>query len=114
MKYQELLAQTHDAITARKVFGEAHESDGVTVIPAARVAGGGGGGGGQSPEGEVGEGAGFGITGTPVGAFVVRDGSVTWQPAIDVNALVTSVAQVLVVAIVAFAWIRTRKPRTTV
>jgi len=109
MKYSELLTQVHDAITVRKVFGEAHESNGVTVIPAASVGGGGGGGGGQGPEGESGEGAGFGLGAAPVGAFVLRDGKLTWHPAVDVNALIATVGRVLIAGILAWAWLRSNQ-----
>ncbi|WP_433197768.1 sporulation protein [Nocardia sp. CA-107356] len=109
MKYSELLTRVQDAITVRKVFGEAHESNGVTVIPAASV-GGGGGGGGQGAEGVGGEGAGFGLGGAPVGAFVLRDGKLTWHPAVDVNALFATVGRVLIAGILAWAWLRSKQP----
>jgi len=79
---------THEALSARRVFGEAYELDGVTVIPVARVSGGAGGGGGEgTDEGETGSGfgGGFGLNARPVGVYEVRDGSATWKPAIDVN-----------------------------
>ena len=89
---QTLLEQANDSMTVRRVFGEPIERDGVLVIPAAMVAGGGGGGGGvgtgfgpsgdQQGEGS-GTGGGWGVQARPVGAFVVRDGVVTWVPAID-------------------------------
>jgi uncharacterized spore protein YtfJ len=85
------LRGTREALTARRVFGEAYELDGVTVIPVARVVGGGGGGGGEGtgPEeaGGRGFGTGFGIRATPVGLYEVRDGSVEWKPTIDVTRL---------------------------
>ena len=89
---QSLLEQANDSITVKLVFGEPIERDGVLVIPAAMVVGGGGGGGGGlttgfGAEGEQGEGTstggGWGVQARPVGAFVVRDGVVTWVPAID-------------------------------
>jgi uncharacterized spore protein YtfJ len=89
---QTLLSQANDSITVKRVFGEPIERDGVLVIPAAMVAGGGGGGlgtgtgfgpnGAQQGEG-TGTGGGWGVQARPVGAFVVRDGVVTWVPAID-------------------------------
>jgi len=45
MKVDDLLQGARDALTVRRVYGEAIERDGVTVIPAAMVIGGGGGGG---------------------------------------------------------------------
>ena len=92
MDVQTLLEQANDSITVKRVFGEPIERDGVLVIPAAMVAGGGGGGLGTGtgfgPDGEqqgegTGTGGGWGVQARPVGAFVVRDGVVTWVPAID-------------------------------
>ena len=89
MNVSDTIAQARDAITVKRVFGEAYEKDGVTVIPAAWVAGGGGGGSG-SKEAEQGEGGGFGVAAFPVGAYIIKDGDVTWRPAINVNMLILS------------------------
>jgi uncharacterized spore protein YtfJ len=80
----EMFAGTHDAITVKRVFGDPIESEGVTIIPAAKVGGGGGGGGDSDHNG----GGGFGIGAKPVGAYVIKDGNVRWQPAVDVNRMV--------------------------
>jgi uncharacterized spore protein YtfJ len=92
MDIESVLAQAKDTITVRRVYGEPIERDGVLIIPAAAVGGGGGGGGGDATtdgnKTESGSGAGFGVGARPVGAFVVRDGEVTWQPAIDVTRIV--------------------------
>ena len=37
MDVQELLAEARDAMTARRVYGEPYERDGMTVIPAAVI-----------------------------------------------------------------------------
>lgn len=95
MRVQELLDQAREAVTVRRVFGEPYEKDGVTVIPAARVVGGGGGGRGFDEEGREGSGEGFGVGGRPAGAFVVRDGRVTWQPAVDPNRVIAVIGAVL-------------------
>jgi uncharacterized spore protein YtfJ len=79
MKVDELLLGVRDAIAVRRVFGDPVEREGVTVIPAAAVRGGGGGGGDAAGNG----GGGFGLQGRPVGAYVIRNGEVTWQPALD-------------------------------
>jgi len=82
------LAAARDAITVRRVYGDPIERDGTLIIPAAAVRGGGGGGGGtgNGPDGSGdGQGLGFGMDARPVGAFVVRDGDVRWEPAIDRN-----------------------------
>jgi len=85
------LQGTREAMTVKGVFGEPYELDGVTVIPVAKVSGGGGGGAGEGngpdEEGGKGFGTGFGINASPVGVYEVRDGTVEWKPAIDVNRL---------------------------
>ncbi|WP_194816876.1 spore germination protein GerW family protein [Nocardia sp. XZ_19_385] len=114
MKYADLLAQATDTMAVRRIFGEPHQVDGVTVIPAAAIGmgGGGGGGGGRDAEGEgsgEGEGVGFGLGGKPVGAYVVHNGKLTWHPAIDVNAIIETAGKVLIAGILAFAWVAGRK-----
>lgn len=96
MDITQLLGDARESLTARRVYAEPFEKDGVTVIAAASVTGGGGGGSGHDQEGQDGEGAGFGLAARPVGAFVIKDGQVTWQPAVDVNRAVASVGAVLV------------------
>ena len=83
MKTDDLLQGARDAITVRRVYGDAVERDGVTLVPAAFVIGGGGGGGDEAGNG----GGGFGLAGRPVGAWVIRDGEVSWRPAVDVTML---------------------------
>ncbi|MFC8527367.1 spore germination protein GerW family protein [Nocardia sp. NPDC057227] len=85
MDANEILAVATDSMTVRRVYGEPIERDGVLVIPAAAVSGGGGSGGGAKADGEHGEGTGFGLSAKPVGAFVIKDGTVRWRPALDVN-----------------------------
>jgi uncharacterized spore protein YtfJ len=101
MGIQDVIGQTRDALTVKRVFGDPYEKNGTTVIPAARVQGGGGGGEGRGPEGEggSGEGGGFGLTARPVGAFVIRGDQVTWQPAVDVTRIVLGGQIVAVVAL---------------
>ena len=79
MNPSELLKGVKDAITVRRVYGDPIELDGVTVVPAAAVGGGGGGGGDSEDNG----GGGFGLGARPVGAYVIKDGRVTWKPAWD-------------------------------
>src|SRR5437879_7289200 len=64
MNALEVLNQTRDAMTARRVYGEPYQQDGVTVIPAANVWGGGGGGGDTEGNG----GGGFGMVARPATA----------------------------------------------
>jgi uncharacterized spore protein YtfJ len=104
MKVNELIGTAQDAINVRKVFGDPFEKDGLTVIPAARVAGGVGGGTGQDNEGQQGEGGGFGMRAHPAGVYVIQDGAVKWQPAIDPNRVVLAAAAVVIAALVTRAW----------
>ena len=111
MDVQELLGQAKDAMTAKRVFGEPYQQDGVTVIPAARVQGGGGGGEGEGATGAgSGRGSGFGLIARPVGAFVIRGGDVTWRPALDVNRIIVGCQVVGVVALL--TWSAIAKART--
>ncbi len=88
MKLGQVASTARRIFSARLVYGDPVERDGVVVIPAAAVYGGGGGGGGGGGDTlPVREGAGFGVFARPVGAFVVRDGAVTWVPAVDVMRL---------------------------
>ena len=79
------IERARDVLTVRRVFGEPIERDGVTVIPAAKIRGGGGGGSGSGPNGEGGGGGGFGVSATPAGAYVIKDGNVRWEPALDLG-----------------------------
>jgi len=91
----ETLRRAVDTTTAAgRVFGEPVVHDGVVMLPVARVAGGGGGGGGTGqaadgdrPEGS-GSGGGFGASAKGLGVFVLKDGKVSWHPAVDVNRIV--------------------------
>jgi len=87
MKAAEVLTGARDALTVKRVYGDAYERDGVTIIPAAAVRGAGGGGGGSGADGEEGSGAGFGLQARPVGAYVIKDGEVAWEAAVDVTRL---------------------------
>ena len=89
MDVQQRLTQAQDAMSVRRVYGEPFEKDGATVIPAARIRGGGGGGQGRQPNQEQeGSGYGFGLVADPDGAFVIKEGKVTWVPALDVNRVI--------------------------
>ena len=93
MNALEAVQQSRDAITVRRVYGEAIEREGVTLIPAAMVVGGGGGGGDEAGNG----GGGFGLAARPIGAWAIRDGDVSWRPAVDVT-LLTAVGGLTLVA----------------
>lgn len=91
-----------DLLTVRRVFGEPVVRDDVTVLPVARVTGGGGGGSGTAPAAQhdddaaasdgheaSGSGGGLGVHVTPLGVYVIRGSDVTWQPALDLQRIIT-------------------------
>jgi uncharacterized spore protein YtfJ len=96
MKLEQLIATARDAITVKRVFAEPYEKDGITVITAATVAGGAGGGGGHDDRGQEGEGGGFGLAARPAGAYVIKEGKVSWRPAVDVTRLVGTLGAVVI------------------
>jgi len=96
MNVDEMLAGARDTMTVKRVYGDPIERDGILVIPAANVVGGGGGGGDQDHNG----GGGFGVSATPAGAWIVRDGQVTWEPAVDA----TRIATLGMVVAIVFLW----------
>ena len=105
MNVDEMLREARDTMTARTVFAEAIERDGIMIIPAAKVRGGGGGGSDNEQNG----GAGFGMTAKPAGAYVIRDGKVRWEPAIDVNRIVLGAQIVAIVALLVVRSIMKRR-----
>lgn len=113
MEVQEVMAQARDTLTVKRVFGEPYEKDGVTIIPAAQVQGGAGGGRGEDPQGQgKGSGSGFGMTARPVGAFVLRQGELSWRPAVDVNRIVLGSQLVAIVALLTVRAIVKARTRT--
>ena len=86
MEIAELLEKSRDQMSAKLVFGEPVEREGVVMVPAARVRGGAGGGASNEPQ--AGTGGGFGVTATPAGAFVFGNGKVRWRPAVNPNAII--------------------------
>ncbi len=105
VKVDELLSGARDAMTVKKVFGEPVVTDGVTMIPVAKVGGGGGGSGDSEGNG----GGGFGLAAKPVGAYVIRDGKVAWEPVVDPGRMV--LGWQLVTALAVFAWWRIARSR---
>ncbi len=85
MDVQEMVAKMQDAATVKRVYGEPYEKDGVSVVPAARVSARGGSG---TARGGEHSGGGFRVDAEPVGAYVIRDGEVEWQPVFDLSAVV--------------------------
>ena len=92
MQLDELMSGARDVMSAKRVYGDPYEKNGLTVIPAATVRGGGGGGGakgdGDDADAEVGAGGGFGLTARPSGAWIIDGEDAIWKPAIDVNRIV--------------------------
>lgn len=134
------VAAAREAFSVRRVFGEAYEAQGATVIPVAAILGsagqGSGGGsltgprsrraraGGAAPESTIagatdtagtagsGSGGGFWMRARPVGAYVISDGTVTWRPAVDLVRIIRGGQVVLALAVVATACtLRARRAR---
>lgn len=83
-RWRDFVSGASDSLTVKRVFGEPIERDGTTFVPAASIMGGGGGGEGENGGGaDSGMGGGFGLRARPVGAYVIREGKVEWQPALD-------------------------------
>ena len=107
MNVDEIVSTAKDAITVKRIYGEPYQRDGVTVIPVASVAGGFGGGTGTDEKGQNGQGGGFGMTGRPVGMYVIKGDAVTWRPAVDPVRLLTVMGTVAVFYLLT----RSRRPR---
>jgi uncharacterized spore protein YtfJ len=106
MNVDEMLTGVRDALTVKRVYGDPIERDGILIIPAAKIRGGGGGG----SDSENNAGGGWGMTAKPVGAFVIRDGNVAFEPAVDVNRVVGLGVLAFIVAI--WSWRSVAKART--
>ena len=101
------LGAVKDTMTVSRVFGESYKVDGAAIVPVATVRGGGGGGGGEGTG--TGAGLGFGVIVRPLGVYIVKDGEVSWQPAIDVLRVVVGGQLLALAAILALR--RRRKRR---
>jgi hypothetical protein len=103
-----VLEQAIDAVTVRRVFGEAYSVNGTTVIPVARVRGGGaGGGGGGEDKGSSGSGSGlgYGVRAEPAGVYVVTGDRAVWQPAVDAERIALTLGLAVVAAAAAVGWV---------
>jgi uncharacterized spore protein YtfJ len=96
MRVMDVVNEAKAAMRVSEVFGTPYEKNGITIIPAARISGGAGGGG---DAGEQAGGAGFGVSSRPVGAFVIKGGEVSWQPAFDLNRVILMGQLVAIVAL---------------
>ncbi len=110
VSFEELATTLREGVTVKRVFGDAYEKDGVTVIPVASVGGGGGAGGGGN-EAEGGSGGGFGLAAKPVGVYVIRNGEVSWKPALDVNKIIGSATTAFMVFLLIARSILKRRAR---
>jgi uncharacterized spore protein YtfJ len=112
MKAQREVGAVRKLLSVRRVFGDPIEVQGATIIPAARVKGRAGGRAGdrrnRDDQGDV---MGFKVHARPAGAFVVRDGNVSWQPAVDVNRIVTGGQLLGLMGLVTFLVFRFRLGR---
>lgn len=102
-----VLERALDAVTVRRVFGEAYDLAGATIVPVAHVRGWGGGGGGsgeQHGDSGSGSGLGYGVNASPAGVYVLRDGAVTWQPAVEPVRIALPVGLAFVAALGAVGW----------
>jgi uncharacterized spore protein YtfJ len=111
MTFEEIVQGLRDGMAVQRVFGDPIERDGVTVIPVAQVGGGGAGGGGGT-ETEGGSGGAFGLGAKPVGVYVIKNGEVSWRPALDVNKIIGGAqfaAIVLLLTLRSFVKKRTKK-----
>jgi uncharacterized spore protein YtfJ len=101
MDAMDVLTKALDGMDMHTVFGEPIAHDGLLIIPVAKITGGAGGGSGEDTSDPKlgGRGAGFGIRSAPVGVFVVKDGTVTWRPSMDLNTVILTGQIVGIVAL---------------
>jgi uncharacterized spore protein YtfJ len=115
MNGEQAAQTTRKILSARRVYGDPVERDDITVIPAARIRGSGGGRNGRNERNgrNGGRGGGFRVSARPAGVYVIRNGKVSWMPAIDVNRIILG-GQIIgmVVAAVAVAVWRPGRSRT--
>lgn len=102
MSSEQFIADMKSAVNARTIFGEPIRVDGVTLIPATAVRGGMGSGGARGGEG-------FGLKARPVGMYALRDGRLSWRPAVDVNRIIWG-GQLVTLVIAVSALLRSLSP----
>jgi hypothetical protein len=100
-EYEELIGGMRDMATVKRVYGDAYEKNGMTVIPAATVRG----GAGRRGDDESGSRGGFGMVARPSGAWIIEDGRAEWKPAVDVNRVILGGQVVGLAAILVAGWI---------
>jgi uncharacterized spore protein YtfJ len=110
MALREFVGGMNEGSTVRRVFGDPIEKDGVLIVPVATL--GGGVGGGQGPAAKaagaaaeepapVSWGGGGMWSAKPAGVYVLKNGEVSWIPAVDQNrtiilGVLTGIASLLV------------------
>jgi uncharacterized spore protein YtfJ len=77
--------------TAKAVYADPVEHDGVTVIPVAKVRWGFGGGSGRR-QGKRGKGGGGGVQAAPLGYIEIKDGETEFKPIRDPASLIPLIA----------------------
>ena len=97
---QDAARTTRKILSARRVYGDPIERDGLVLIPAVRILGRGGGRHGKDGKGPGG--GAFRVSARPAGVYVLRDGKVKWMPALDVNRIVLG-GQIIGMVLGAFA-----------
>ncbi len=101
---RQAVAHIAENFTAKRVYAEPCQGEGVTLIPAAEIRGGAGVGG----QGE-GAGGGLGLRARPVGAYVMKDGNVEWKPAFDLSRVVFRGQIVALALLLTIGWIWSRR-----
>ena len=107
MALRELVGGMSESSNVKRVFGDPIEKDGMMIVPVASVRtmfGGGEGPGAPATAdrpGPISWGGGGAATASPVGVYVLKDGGVTWVPAVDQNkviwlAMLTGIVSLLV------------------
>ena len=94
-----LLTDTRERMSQHTVFGEPITHEGIVVIPVARIGGMAGAGTGNRSDTGTSEGAGFSMRVAPVGVFVIRNGTVRWRPAVNINKIIFGGQVVAIVAL---------------
>jgi uncharacterized spore protein YtfJ len=104
----EFLPQLADRFTAKRVFSDPIQEDGVTIITAAEVRGGGGMRDGVNGSGGR---AGMGVGARPVGAYVMQGSRVKWKPAFDLSRVVFRGQIILLSAVLVAGWVLSSRLR---